>query len=114
MIELGIFDMTESTQGPLIHDRAEESPNTLMTLSPKVPRFDPSSPLPSSLTFMDNEETFEPLAALIKFETEEEVIILANGPDDGYFYSTTSRDIGKLLKCLRSVWSGQIMLPGLY
>jgi succinate-semialdehyde dehydrogenase/glutarate-semialdehyde dehydrogenase len=45
---------------------------------------------------INSEETFGPLAALIKFETEEEVIKLANSTDvglAGYFFS---RDIGRV------------------
>jgi succinate-semialdehyde dehydrogenase/glutarate-semialdehyde dehydrogenase len=45
---------------------------------------------------LNTEETFGPLAALIKFETEDEVIKLANNSDvglAGYFFS---RDVGRV------------------
>ena len=45
---------------------------------------------------LNQEETFGPLLALIKFETEEEVIKLANNSDvglAGYFFS---RDVGRV------------------
>jgi succinate-semialdehyde dehydrogenase/glutarate-semialdehyde dehydrogenase len=45
---------------------------------------------------VNSEETFGPLAALTKFETEEEVIRLANSTDvglAGYFFS---RDVGRV------------------
>src|ERR1700761_8054453 len=45
---------------------------------------------------LNREETFGPLAALIKFETENEVIELANDSNvglAGYFYS---RDVGRV------------------
>lgn len=59
-------------------------------------------------TFIDDEETFGPLAALIKFETEEEVIGLANGTDvglAGYFYS---RDIGRIWRVAEALEVGMV------
>jgi succinate-semialdehyde dehydrogenase/glutarate-semialdehyde dehydrogenase len=55
-----------------------------------------------------SEETFGPLAALIKFETEEEVIKLANDTDyglAGYFYS---RDIGRVWRVAEALEVGMI------
>jgi succinate-semialdehyde dehydrogenase/glutarate-semialdehyde dehydrogenase len=49
------------------------------------------------------EETFGPVAPLIRFETEEEVIALANDTDvglAGYFYS---RDIGRVWRVAEAV-----------
>jgi succinate-semialdehyde dehydrogenase / glutarate-semialdehyde dehydrogenase len=52
---------------------------------------------------ISSEETFGPVAPLIKFETEEEVIALANDTDvglAGYFYS---RDIGRVWRVAEAV-----------
>jgi succinate-semialdehyde dehydrogenase/glutarate-semialdehyde dehydrogenase len=49
------------------------------------------------------EETFGPVAPLIKFETEEEVLALANATDvglAGYFFS---RDIGRVWRVAEAV-----------
>jgi len=54
------------------------------------------------------EETFGPVAALIKFETEEEVIKLANDTDvglAGYFYS---RDVGRVWRVAEALEVGMV------
>jgi succinate-semialdehyde dehydrogenase / glutarate-semialdehyde dehydrogenase len=54
------------------------------------------------------EETFGPLAALVKFETEEEVIRLANDTSvglAGYFYS---RDIGRVWRVAEALEVGMV------
>ncbi|EKM59869.1 uncharacterized protein PHACADRAFT_250643 [Phanerochaete carnosa HHB-10118-sp] len=54
------------------------------------------------------EETFGPLAALVKFETEEEVIKLANDTPvglAGYFYS---RDIGRVWRVAEALEVGMV------
>lgn len=55
-----------------------------------------------------NEETFGPVAALIKFETEEEVLRLANNTEyglAGYFYS---RDIGRIWRVAEALEVGMV------
>lgn len=52
---------------------------------------------------INTEETFGPVAPLIKFDTEEEVIKLANDTDvglAGYFYS---RDVGRVWRVAEAV-----------
>jgi succinate-semialdehyde dehydrogenase/glutarate-semialdehyde dehydrogenase len=59
-------------------------------------------------TVIDSEETFGPLAALTKFETEEEVIRLANDADvglAGYFFS---RDIGRVWRVAEALEVGMV------
>ena len=54
------------------------------------------------------DETFGPLAALVKFETEEEVIKLANDTAlglAGYFYS---RDIGRVWRVAEALEVGMV------
>lgn len=59
-----------------------------------------------SAALINTEETFGPVAPLIKFDTEEEVIKLANDTDvglAGYFYS---RDVGRVWRVAEAVsWS---------
>jgi succinate-semialdehyde dehydrogenase / glutarate-semialdehyde dehydrogenase len=57
---------------------------------------------------LSTEETFGPLAALIKFETEEEVIRLANDSDAGlagYFFS---RDVGRVWRVAEALEVGMV------
>ncbi|KAI0034090.1 succinic semialdehyde dehydrogenase [Vararia minispora EC-137] len=57
---------------------------------------------------VNDEETFGPVAALIKFETEEEVIKLANDTDvglAGYFYS---RDVGRVWRVAEALEVGMV------
>ena len=54
------------------------------------------------------EETFGPLAPLFRFETEEEVVRLANDTEFGlasYFYS---RDIGRIWRAAEGLESGMV------
>ena len=65
------------------------------------------SDVPSNALIHD-EETFGPLAALIKFETEDEVIKLANASDvglSGYFFS---RDIGRVWRVAEALEVGMV------
>lgn len=57
---------------------------------------------------INTEETFGPVAALIKFETEEEVIALANDTDvglAGYFFS---RDVGRVWRVAEALEVGMV------
>ena len=59
-------------------------------------------------TFFSQEETFGPVAALIKFESEKEVIEMANDSDvglAGYFYS---RDIGRIWRVAEALEVGMV------
>jgi succinate-semialdehyde dehydrogenase/glutarate-semialdehyde dehydrogenase len=54
------------------------------------------------------EETFGPVAAIVKFDTEDEVIAAANGTDSGlasYFYS---RDIGRVWRVAEKLEYGMV------
>ena len=65
------------------------------------------SEVPSTAT-LNTEETFGPLAALCKFETEEEVIRLANDTDvglAGYFFS---RDVGRVWRVAERLEVGMV------
>jgi succinate-semialdehyde dehydrogenase/glutarate-semialdehyde dehydrogenase len=58
--------------------------------------------------FFSQEETFGPVAALTKFETEKEVIEMANNTDvglAGYFYS---RDVGRAWRVAESLQVGMV------
>jgi len=112
------------THGPLIHERAVEkvtrhvndavekgaqiliggrhidSPGTFF--APTVLSDVPSGAL------INHEETFGPIAALTKFETEEEVIKLANDTEvglAGYFYS---RDVGRVWRVAEALEVGMV------
>jgi succinate-semialdehyde dehydrogenase/glutarate-semialdehyde dehydrogenase len=57
---------------------------------------------------INDEETFGPIAALTKFETEEEVIKLANDTNAGlagYFYS---RDVGRVWRVAEALEVGMV------
>lgn len=57
---------------------------------------------------VNQEETFGPLASLTKFETEEEVIKLANDTPfglAGYFYS---RDVGRVWRVAEALQVGMV------
>ncbi|ELU45701.1 succinate-semialdehyde dehydrogenase [Rhizoctonia solani AG-1 IA] len=57
---------------------------------------------------LTDEETFGPVAALIKFETEDEVIRLANNSDvglAGYFFS---RDVGRVWRVAEALEVGMV------
>jgi succinate-semialdehyde dehydrogenase/glutarate-semialdehyde dehydrogenase len=119
-----ILNLDRSTHGPLIHDRAIEkvaahvedavAKGASVLVGGKrlnVPGsfFAPTilSDVPST-TLISEEETFGPLAALIKFETEEEVIKLANDTDvglAGYFFS---RDVGRVWRVAEALEVGMV------
>jgi len=121
----------DTTHGPLIHSRAiekveqhvndavergaqvlvggkrlQQSPNNGITsdnfFAPTV-----LSDVPTNVR-LANEETFGPVAALIQFDTEEEVIKLANDTEyglAGYFYS---RDVGRVWRVAEALEVGMV------
>jgi succinate-semialdehyde dehydrogenase/glutarate-semialdehyde dehydrogenase len=112
-----------TTHGPLIHSRAVEkvgrhiedavSKGAQVLVGGKaIPNsnfFTPTvlSEVPST-AILNKEETFGPLAALCKFETEEEVIRLANDTDvglAGYFFS---RDVGRVWRVAERLEVGMV------
>jgi succinate-semialdehyde dehydrogenase / glutarate-semialdehyde dehydrogenase len=116
--------LPQSTHGPLIHDRAVAKAtrhvNDAVTKGAQIlicgshydgpgHFFPPTilSDVPSS-ALIHSEETFGPVAALTKFETEEEVIRLANDSDvglAGYFYS---RDVGRVWRVAEALEVGMV------
>lgn len=112
-----------TTHGPLIHGRAVEKVTShvedaiakgaqVLVGGKAVPNtnfFKPTvlSDVPAD-ALSSCEETFGPLAALTKFETEDEVIKLANSADvglAGYFYS---RDIGRVWRVAEKLEVGMV------
>ena len=114
------------THGPLIHERAAQK--VALHVSDAISRgaslVHGGSPLPSlgSPSFFSptiladvpptalvcSEETFGPLAALTKFETEDEVISMANNAQvglAGYFYS---RDVGRVWRVAEALEVGMV------
>lgn len=117
------------THGPLIHSKAIDK--VKRHVDDAVQRgaqilvggeaVAPSSTTPSSNFFaptvladvpadalVNSEETFGPVAALIKFNTEEEVVKLANDTDvglAGYFYS---RDVGRVWRVAEALEVGMV------
>ncbi|KAJ7026694.1 succinic semialdehyde dehydrogenase [Mycena alexandri] len=112
-----------TTHGPLIHTRALEKVQAHVddavalgaqvlvggTSVPGTSFFNPTVLCDVPLTArINNEETFGPLAALIKFETEDEVIKLANSTDvglAGYFFS---RDVGRVWRVAEKLEVGMV------
>lgn len=111
------------THGPLIHNRAVEKVDRHVSDAvskgaqvlvggksiPNTSFFIPTvlSDVPSD-ALISKEETFGPLAALIKFETEDEVIRLANSTDvglAGYFFS---RDVGRVWRVAERLEVGMV------
>ncbi|KAF8961072.1 succinate-semialdehyde dehydrogenase [Flammula alnicola] len=112
-----------TTHGPLIHSRAvekvERHVNDAVQRGAQIliggkPLPDTTFFLPTVLSdvpadaLINSEETFGPLASLCKFETEEEVIRLANNTDvglAGYFFS---RDVGRVWRVAERLEVGMV------
>jgi len=108
------------THGPLIHDRAiskvhqhvqdaQSKGATVLIGGNKLPSLGPNFFEPTILTNMNinmklaSEETFGPVAGLFKFETEEEVVRIANDTEvglAGYFFSKDIARIGRVAEAL--------------
>ena len=82
---------------------------TLLAGGQKLPELGANFYAPTILGGMNaemklaNEETFGPVAGLFKFETEEEVIKLANASEvglAGYFYSQDIQRVGRVAEAL--------------
>ena len=71
--------------------------------------FEPTiiSDVPGESLF-NSEETFGPLAPIIKFSTEEEALAIANNTDFGLSAYFCTRDIGRVHRVLRGLESGMI------
>ncbi|KAI6163196.1 succinate-semialdehyde dehydrogenase [Pisolithus thermaeus] len=113
-----------TTHGPLIHEKAIDKVKRhiddavsrgaqVLVGGQRVPGagsfFSPTilSDVPLDAA-INTEETFGPVAALIKFETEEEVITLANDTDvglAGYFFS---RDVGRVWRVAEALEVGMV------
>lgn len=113
------------TQGPLIHDRAvhkvrqhvqdakSKGANVILGGS-ALPDLGENFFQPTVITGMNgdmalaSEETFGPVAGLFAFETEEEVVQLANSADvglAGYFYS---RDLQRVWRVAEALEVGMV------
>ncbi|TGJ85280.1 hypothetical protein E0Z10_g3509 [Xylaria hypoxylon] len=108
------------THGPLIHDRAvskaedhvrdaERKGGKVVVGGHKIADLGPSFYQPTVITGMTkdmaiaSEETFGPVAGLFPFETEQEVIDLANAADvglAGYFFSRDLERINRVAETL--------------
>jgi len=112
----------DTTHGPLIHGRAIEkvqrhvddaiSSGASILVGGKHVKGNFYAPTVLSDVARDaqvtDEETFGPVAALIKFETEEEVIRLANNTRvglAGYFFS---RDVGRVWRVAEALEVGMV------
>ncbi|TFK72045.1 succinate-semialdehyde dehydrogenase [Pluteus cervinus] len=114
------------THGPLIHSRAlskvtrhvedaiSKGAQVLIGGRPLTDSPDDTFFLPTVLSdvpstaLINTEETFGPLAALTKFETEEEVIQMANNASvglAGYFFS---RDVGRVWRVAERLEVGMV------
>jgi len=114
----------KTTHGPLIHDRAIQKvqrhiddavtrgANVLVggqRISSPGTFFSPTvlSEVPAD-ALLNSEETFGPVAALTKFETEAEVLKMANNTDvglAGYFFS---RDVGRVWRVAERLEVGMV------
>jgi succinate-semialdehyde dehydrogenase/glutarate-semialdehyde dehydrogenase len=113
------------THGPLIHDRAiekvdkhvrdaEKKGGKIIVGGQKMPDLGPNFYQPTVITGMKSdmalasEETFGPVAGLFKFDTEAEVVALANNTEvglAGYFFS---RDIERIYRVAEALETGMV------
>ena len=118
-----LIQFCHRTHGPLIHSRAVDKVTRHVddAVSKGAQVLVGGKAVPNSNFFMptvlsdvpttavlNTEETFGPLAALCKFETEEEVIRLANDTDvglAGYFFS---RDVGRVWRVAERLEVGMV------
>lgn len=113
------------THGPLIHDRAiikvdahvrdaEKRGAKVIQGGQKMPELGPNFFQPTVITGMTTdmqlatEETFGPVAGLFKFESEEEVVKIANSAEvglAGYFFS---RDLQRVYRVAEALEVGMV------
>lgn len=113
------------THGPLIHDRAitkveahvrdaEAKGGKVIQGGQKMPELGANFFQPTVITGMNtsmdlaSEETFGPVAGLFKFETEEEVVRIANSAEvglAGYFFS---KDIQRVYRVAEALEVGMV------
>ena len=113
------------THGPLIHDRAiskvdahvrdaEKKGGKVVIGGNKMPQLGPNFFEPTVITNMNtemqiaSEETFGPVAALFSFETEKEVVEMANSAEvglAGYFYS---KDLQRVYRVAEALETGMV------
>ena len=113
------------THGPVIHDRAvtkvdahvqdaQKKGAKVLVGGKKLPDLGPNFYAPTVLTGMTSEmqlaseETFGPVAGLFPFETEKEVVGMANAADvglAGYFFS---RDVGRIYRVAEALEVGMV------
>ncbi|KAJ3910861.1 Aldehyde/histidinol dehydrogenase, partial [Lentinula edodes] len=87
-----------TTHGPLIHSRATE----------KVTRHIEDAVSKGAQVLVGGKEKFGPLAALFKFDTEDEVIKLANATEVGLSGYLFSRDIGRAWRVAERLEVGMV------
>lgn len=116
---------SKTTHGPLIHENAVKKVDahvqdavskgaTVLVGGERLESKGPSFYAPTVLSEVKpisqnfNEETFGPLATLTKFDTEDEVVKLANNTEyglAGYFYS---RDVGRAWRVAEKLEVGMV------
>lgn len=121
-LRLGHGSDPETTQGPLINNRAAEKVahhiSDAMSLGAKClkggKRLDGSFVEPTLLSdvttemLCTQEETFGPLLSVIRFDTEEEAVAIANGTSvglAGYFFS---QDVGQIWRVAEALEVGMV------
>lgn len=116
------------TLGPLIHsnavDKVEQHVKDAVQGGAKVLTGGTRPDLPGSFfeptvltdvpitAQLTREETFGPLAALIKFETEEEVIQLANNSDMGLAGYIFAKDVSRIWRVAEALEIGCVGVNG--
>lgn len=113
------------THGPLIHDRAIEkvekhiedavNKGAEILVGGKRPTHLPGSFFEPTVlanvskdSLVAEEETFGPVAALIKFETENEVIEMCNNTEFGLAAYFFSRDVGRIWRVAEAIEAGMV------
>jgi len=117
--------MHDTTHGPLIHHKAIEKVEAhikdavaggaeILVGGSRMTDLEGSFFQPTVLANVSqqaritDEETFGPVAALVKFETEDEVIDLCNNTDVGLAAYFFSRDVGRIWRVAEQLEVGMI------